>query len=684
MLGQDGPEVQIRAGEMHYFRVPEIYWDDRLKRLRSMGLNAVSTYVPWNWHEQHDGTFDFASKRKNITKFLRLAKDHGLYVIVRAGPYICAEWEFGGLPAWLLGHVLKTGMRFRSSDSAYLSYVDRYWAQLLPMVRGELQENGGAVAMVQLENELGALQSPGQKPDYAYMQHLQKTARTYLGNRVLLISTDNGHGNVATPGVFQAINLGPWYEPKRHLDDSFSLVRKINGNVGPDFVMELWAGWFQMWHTSSWDEGKYRQAGTSLSNYVEELMKRNASFTLYMAHGGTNFGGWNSGTTVMWGAPETTPAFRAKTSLLGRRVKKHKGKSRERPPIDVQEKVVHMSFVTTSYDYAAPISEEGRHGIGGDGTDKFEAVKNAIQKYTPSSEQFPPEPAFPKLKKYGTVQMARGASLMHPAVLDVLCEGGFQEGDPQPMEMRGQQLGMILYRFTPGSEDNILLEKGDVGAELNLKGKDRMTVWHGGDRILNGYTNLAHGNSGKQFRNITTDPLEPARSGTLDVLVENLGRRAYFCGVDYGFLPEFFNDWKGLAEAPLLAGRTLEGNWTTCSLPLENLWHFNGSAPLSGEGPFEAEHAPTFFEGTFHVDWKPDADTFLRLDSGPWHTGSVYLNGFHLGRYWRDARGPFDLYVPKSSVYKGWNRIVLLEMNPSPHWVSPTVVLDDTRGPTPF
>merc|ERR1719386_685824 len=125
---------------MHYFRVPEIYWDDRLKRLRSMGARSPAPETA--------------------------LKDHGLYVIVRAGPYICAEWEFGGLPAWLLGHVLKTGMRFRSSDSAYLSYVDRYWAQLLPMVRGELQENGGAVAMVQLENELGALQSPGQKPDY--------------------------------------------------------------------------------------------------------------------------------------------------------------------------------------------------------------------------------------------------------------------------------------------------------------------------------------------------------------------------------------------------------------------------------------------------------------------------------------------------------------------------------------
>lgn len=664
VLGQDGPPVQIHAGEMHYFRVPEVYWRDRLQRLKALGLNTVSTYVAWNWHERKEGEFDFRSEGKNVVKFLQLAKQEGLYVIFRAGPYICAEWEFGGLPAWLLKYVMTSGMRFRSSDKLYLSFVDRFWNKLLPDIKGELQENGGAVAMVQIENELGAMQYDN-KPDYAYMQHLQKLARKHLGNKVILISTDNTKGAVSIPGVLQAANLGAWQDDvKDHLRWTLAPARAANAGSGPDFVMELWAGWFQMEHQSDWDEAMFRQPTKRLANYVKEMLASNVSFTLYMAHGGTNFGAWSSGTTVMKG-PFEHSSFLEKS----------------------QEGAVHMSFVTTSYDYAAPISEEGRHGLGGDGVDKFVSLRKLLSEHrainegpVPEEPEFIPIAAYPGNNPDGTVTLYRRSNLRNPLVLENLCAGGWQQGPPQPMEMHGQQLGMVLYRLQPDVE--LYSMGGKPEQELSLKGKDRLTVWYSDDLVAKLSSNLLHGSRGRSFHNLTA-PLKSGQLGNLDVLVENLGRRAYFCTADYGFLPEFFNDWKGLAEVPLLGGKPLEGDWSYCSIELEDLYKFNGSAPPSSTTPTGAEPGPAFFEGSLFLEDNPHADTFLRFDSGSWTTGSAYVNGFHLGRYWRETRGHFDLYVPKSKLVKGVNQVVLLEMDPSED-ESNSVSFSETRSQMPF
>mmetsp|Transcript_34952 Transcript_34952/g.96626 ORF Transcript_34952/g.96626 Transcript_34952/m.96626 type:complete len:706 (+) Transcript_34952:78-2195(+) len=672
ILSRNGEKLQVHAGEMHYFRVPEIYWEDRLQRLRAMGLNTVSTYVPWNWHEQQEGVFDWSSDRKDVSKFLRLAHEVGLYVILRAGPYICAEWEFGGLPAWLLRYTLKDGMRFRSSDKKYLSFVDRYWDELMPKVRKELLENGGSVAMVQLENELGALQDPKAPPDVLYMEHLQVSARKHLGPRVFLFSTDNSKGSVSVPGLFQAVNLGPWQkEPRKHLDEMFGAAQKLNGDA-PEFAMELWTGWFEMWHKSSWDEDRFREPGQHLVDYVEDMLRRNASFTLYMAHGGTNFGAWNSGTIVMHGSLEPR-------SLLGQ--------AGSGGASGLTPEVVHSTFVTTSYDYAAPISEEGRHYAGRDGVDKFVGIRRLLSQYrSPSDGPIPDEPPFQTLSDYGTLTLERRASLRDPNALEALCSGGWQTGPPQPMEMHGQQLGMVLYRFSPteqsGSGTPFLLSADEPAATLSVKGKDRVTVWHGESLVSNLIMNVEHGNGGQAFHNVTTPPLEPGRAGVVDILTENLGRRAYICTQDFGYLPDLYNDWKGIAEEPLLDGERLTGQWSFCQLPLEDLAKLGGSAPQASSATVAP--GPAFFEGTLVVKGEPAGDTFLRFDAGPWKTGSAYLNGFHLGRYWRDARGPFDLYVPKSVLRDGTNYVVVLEMDPSEVFGTALVHLSDVRGPTPI
>ena len=146
----DGKPFQIIAGSIHYSRVPREYWRDRLQRLRSLGLNSVQTYVPWNFHEETRGDFVFESDR-DIGAFVTIAKEEGLLVLLRLGPYICGEWEFGGFPAWLLAH--EPPITLRTYEDGYISLVDKFWGKLLPLVKPLLYSNGGPVVMIQVENE---------------------------------------------------------------------------------------------------------------------------------------------------------------------------------------------------------------------------------------------------------------------------------------------------------------------------------------------------------------------------------------------------------------------------------------------------------------------------------------------------------------------------------------------------
>jgi len=167
---------------MHYSRVPSAYWCDRLEKMYAAGLNAVQTYVPWNYHEDQPGIYDFQDER-NLTKFVQTAQEVGLLVILRAGPYMCGEWEMGGLPAWLLRD---PNIKLRTSDATYLSFVDKWLAVLLSKIKPLLYENGGPIITVQLENEYGSYPAC----DAAYMNHLRDKFQDCLGSNVILFTTD--------------------------------------------------------------------------------------------------------------------------------------------------------------------------------------------------------------------------------------------------------------------------------------------------------------------------------------------------------------------------------------------------------------------------------------------------------------------------------------------------------------
>lgn len=176
----DGEPFQILSGSIHYFRIVPQYWRDRLEKLKAMGLNTVETYIPWNIHEPKKGQFNFEGIA-DVAEFVRLAEELGLYVILRPSPYICAEWEFGGLPGWLLA---EDGMQVRSSSPAFLEQVKEYYKVLLPILKPLQITEGGNVILMQVENEYGYFAD-----DKAYLETMRDLFRQG-GITVPLITSD--------------------------------------------------------------------------------------------------------------------------------------------------------------------------------------------------------------------------------------------------------------------------------------------------------------------------------------------------------------------------------------------------------------------------------------------------------------------------------------------------------------
>lgn len=299
----DGRPVRLLSGALHYFRVHEAQWGHRLAMLRAMGLNCVETYVPWNLHEPHPGEFRDVEA---LGRFLDAAREAGLWAIVRPGPYICAEWENGGLPHWLKGHA-------RTNDEVYLGQVERWFRRLLPQVVERQIDRGGPVIMVQAENEYGSYGS-----DAAYLLRLTELLRAQ-GVTVPLFTSDGPEDHMLTggsiPGVLATVNFGS------DARTAFETLRRYRPD-GPLMCMEFWCGWFEHWG----GEHVVRDAGDAAAA-LREILECGASVNLYMAHGGTNFAGWagaNRGgarcTTVRWSrTSRRTTTTRRSTSTAGRR-----------------------------------------------------------------------------------------------------------------------------------------------------------------------------------------------------------------------------------------------------------------------------------------------------------------------------------------------------------------------------
>ncbi len=267
----DGEKFRILSGTIHYFRVPKEYWRDRLLKLKACGLNAVETYTCWNLHERREGEFDF-SGMLDIEEFIRTAQELGLYVILRPGPYICAEWDWGGLPSWLLTY---PRMKMRCYDELFLEKLRRYYAELFRRVSPFLSNNGGNIIMVQVENEYGSYGN-----DKRYLQAIADLYREF-GVECLLFTSDGPNDLMlsggSVDGLLATANFGS------RPDEAFTALRRVRPHQ-PIMCTEYWCGWFDHWY----EEHHVRTADDTAQVY-DRMMELGASVNIYMFHGGTNF-----------------------------------------------------------------------------------------------------------------------------------------------------------------------------------------------------------------------------------------------------------------------------------------------------------------------------------------------------------------------------------------------------------
>ncbi|XP_043937104.1 beta-galactosidase-1-like protein 2 isoform X1 [Protopterus annectens] len=272
----EGEKFRIFGGSLHYFRVPKLYWRDRMLKMKACGLNTLTTYVAWNLHEPQRGHFDFTDNL-DIVEFIKVAEEVGLWVLLRPGPYICSEWELGGLPSWLLRD---PGMKLRTTYKGFIDAVDSFFDQLLSLIMPLQYKKGGPIIAFQVENEYGAYAK-----DPKYLTYV-KQALVKRGVVELLMTSDNKEGTEKghIDEVLAAINfkkLGPGL---------VSFLDKVQPNK-PKMVMEYWTGWFDFWgglhHVFKVDE---------MMEIVGDILQKGFSINLYMFHGGTNFGFMNGAT----------------------------------------------------------------------------------------------------------------------------------------------------------------------------------------------------------------------------------------------------------------------------------------------------------------------------------------------------------------------------------------------------
>ena len=268
----DGERLQIISGEIHYSRISREYWRDRLKKARAMGLNTISTYVFWNLHEPKPGVYDFSGDL-DIAAFIRTAQEEGLYVILRPGPYVCAEWDLGGLPAWLLAD---PNIVLRSTDEKFMAPTER-WLRRLGRELAPLQiTRGGPIIAVQVENEYGSFGS-----DHEYMKGILTALKNANLDEVLLYTADGASELAAgtLPGIHAVANFAPG-----EAQSEFAKLQKFRPGT-PVMSGEYWDGWFDHWgehHHASHAEQQVKE--------LDWILGQGYSINLYMFHGGTNFG----------------------------------------------------------------------------------------------------------------------------------------------------------------------------------------------------------------------------------------------------------------------------------------------------------------------------------------------------------------------------------------------------------
>ena len=271
----NGKPFTVKAAEMHYPRIPRPYWEHRIKMCKALGMNTICLYVFWNIHEQRPGEYDF-SDNYDIAAFCRLAQKHGMYVIVRPGPYVCAEWEMGGLPWWLLK---KKDIALRTNDAYYLERVALFEEKVAEQLAPLTIDKGGPIIMVQVENEYGAYAE-----DKKHVANIRDMLRKHWGNNVVLFQCDwsSTFQRNGLDDLVWTMNFGTG----ANIEAQFKRLQEVRPDA-PLMCSEYWSGWFDKWGTAH----ETRPAKDMVAG-IREMLDRGISFSLYMTHGGTSFSHW--------------------------------------------------------------------------------------------------------------------------------------------------------------------------------------------------------------------------------------------------------------------------------------------------------------------------------------------------------------------------------------------------------
>ena len=632
----NGQPFIVKAAEVHYPRIPRPYWEHRIQMCKALGMNTLCIYVFWNLHEPRQGQFDFTGN-SDVAEFCRLAQKNGMYVIVRPGPYVCAEWEMGGLPWWLLK---KKDIRLREQDPYFMERVrifeEKVGEQLAPLTI----QNGGPIIMVQVENEYG---SYGENKDYitAIRDIIKETwSSRRQGVQDNTSAAEGSHkSNVLDslspclpvsseknlPVLFQCdwssnfeLNGLPdlvWtmnFGTGANIDHEFARLKELRPDA-PLMCSEFWSGWFDKWGANH----ETRPAKDMVEG-MDEMLSKGISFSLYMTHGGTSFGHW---------AGANSPGFAP----------------------DV-----------TSYDYDAPINEYGGT------TEKFFQLRRMMQKY--SKEPLPAIPAPPHMMiSIPPFELTERADILLGADSLVM-------GSPLlTMEQMDQGWGSMLYITTlPEITSESVLTLNDCHDFAQV------------------FVDTAYIGKIDRVRNEKSLRIPAVRQGQeLKILVEAMGR------INFG---RAIKDYKGITESVTLtteqSGHELTWNlkkWNIFTIP-DNLATARkaldeakalaqeSSVPEPAElGSSRSLSLPKgtpqfkgsgYYRGYFELN--KVGDTFLNMES--WGKGQVYVNGHAIGRFW--SIGPQQtLYVPGCWLKKGRNEVIVLDVvGPSLNAYAPSIM----------